>query len=129
MAQVKIFGLRSHLAPIIPAVSDVIHSCVVDALQYPQDKRAHRFFQLEENEFFYPAGRSGKYTILEFSMFEGRSVEAKKTLIRLLFERFQSELGVSSTDLEMTIFETPRHNWGFRGLPGDEHLLNYKVEV
>jgi len=129
MAQVKIFGLRSHLAPIIPSVSDVIHSCVVDALQYPQDKRAHRFFQLEENEFFYPAGRSGKYTILEFSMFEGRPVEAKKTLIRLLFERFQSELGVSSTDLEMTIFETPRHNWGFRGLPGDEHLLNYKVEV
>ena len=129
MAQVKIFGLRSHLAPIIPSVSDVIHSCVVDALQYPQDKRAHRFFQLEENEFFYPAGRSGKYTILEFSMFEGRSVEAKKKLIRLLFERFQSELGVSPTDLEMTIFETPRHNWGFRGLPGDEHLLNYKVEV
>ena len=110
-------------------VSDVIHSCVVDALQYPQDKRAHRFIQLEESEFFYPAGRSGKYTILEFSMFEGRSVEAKKTLIRLLFERFQSELGVSSTDLEMTIFETPKHNWGFRGLPGDEHLLNYKVEV
>jgi hypothetical protein len=129
MAQVKIFGLRSHLAPIIPIVSDVIHSCVVDALQYPKDKRAHRFIQQEENEFFYPAGRSGKYTILEFSMFEGRSVEAKKTLIRLLFERFQSELGLSSTDLEMTIFETPRHNWGFRGLPGDEHLLNYKVEV
>jgi len=31
--------------------------------------------------------------------------------------------------LEMTIFETPKHNWGFRGLPGDEHKLDYKVEV
>lgn len=61
----KIYGLRSHLGPIIPVVvSDVIHSCVVDALQYPQDKRAHRFLQLEANEFFYPAGRSEKYTIL-----------------------------------------------------------------
>jgi hypothetical protein len=28
-----------------------------------------------------------------------------------------------------TIFETPKHNWGFRGLPGDEHQLNYKIEV
>lgn len=129
MAQVKIFGLKKHLGPLIPKVSEVIHSCVVDALQYPKDKRAHRFFQLDEAEFFYPDGRSPRYTILEFSMFEGRSVAAKKDLIRLLFSRFESELGVAPMDLEITIFETPRHNWGFRGLPGDEHALNYKVEV
>jgi len=78
MSQVKIFGLRTHLNTIIPAVSDVVHSCVMEALQYPKEKRAHRFFQLEASEFFYPEGRSDKYTIVEFSMFEGRSVEAKK---------------------------------------------------
>ena len=129
MAQVKIYGLRSHLGSILPAVSDVIHSCVTDALQYPKDKRAHRFIQLESEEFFYPVGRSEKYTIVEFSMFEGRSVEAKKALMRLMFERFEQVLQVSPMDLEMTIFETPKHDWGFRGLPGDEHVLNYKVEV
>jgi Tautomerase enzyme len=129
MSQVKIFGLREHLGPILQDVSDVIHSCVVDALQYPPDKRAHRFFQLDAAEFFYPPGRSAKYTIIEFSMFEGRSVEAKKKLIRLLFERFEARLGVAPMDLEMTIFETPKYNWGFRGLPGDEHELNYKIEV
>lgn len=114
---------------MIPQVSEVIHACVMEALEYPADKRAHRFFPLEEGEFLYPAGRSPRYTILEFSMFEGRSVEAKKRLIRLLFARFESELGIAPADLEITIFETPRHNWGFRGLPGDEHALNYKVEV
>jgi hypothetical protein len=129
MSQVKIYGLREHLGPILRDVSDVIHSCVVDALQYPPEKRAHRFFQLDASEFFYPAGRSVNYTIIEFSMFEGRSVEGKKKLIRLLFERFEARLGVAPMDLEMTIFETPKHNWGFRGLPGDEHELNYKVEV
>jgi len=129
MSQVKIFGLRSHLGPIIPAVSDVIHSCVVDALQYPKDKRAHRFFQLDSSEFFYPPGRSAQYTIIEFSMFEGRSTDAKKALIRLLFARFRDQLGISPQDVEITIFETPKHNWGFRGLPGDEHTLDYKVEV
>lgn len=129
MSQVKIFGLRSSLDPIIPAVSDVIHSCVVDALQYPKDKRFHRFFQLEASEFFYPPGRSERYTIIEFSIFEGRSAEAKKALIRLLFERFDERLGISPQDLEITIFETPKSNWGFRGLPGDEHSLDYKVNV
>ncbi len=76
-----------------------------------------------------PAGRSERYTIIELSMFEGRSVAAKKKLIRLLFERFEAELDVAAQDLEITIFETPKHNWGFRGRPGDEHDLDYKVEV
>jgi len=129
MPQVKIFGLREHLGPIIPKISEVIHACVVEALDYPAGKRAHRFFQLDQPEFFYPDGRSPRYTILEFSMFEGRTVEAKKKLIRLLFARFQAELNLPPADLEITIFETPRHNWGFRGLPGDEQQLNYKVEV
>jgi hypothetical protein len=129
MSQVKIFGLREHLDPIKRQLSDVIHSCVMEALQYPADKRAHRFFPLDRADFFYPAGRTERYTIIEFSMFEGRSIAAKKQLIRLLFERVEKEFGIAPEDLEMTIFETPKHNWGFRGLPGDEHKLNYKVEV
>ena len=129
MAQVKIFGLRSSLSGVRQEVSDVIHSCVVDALQYPPDKRAHRFFSLEPDEFYYPPGRTERYTIIEISMFEGRSVEAKKVLIRLLFERFETTLNIGPQDVEITIFETPRHNWGFRGLPGDEHQLDYKVNV
>ncbi|NJM77345.1 MAG: tautomerase family protein [Acaryochloridaceae cyanobacterium RU_4_10] len=122
------YGLRTSLNPIEPQLSDAIHSCMMDALQYPADKRFHRFFSLDPSDFFYPPDRSDRYTILEFSMFEGRSVEAKKQLIRLLFERVQP-LGISTQDLEITIFETPKHNWGFRGLPGDEHQLNYKVDI
>jgi hypothetical protein len=129
MSQVKIYGLRQQLDPIKQKLSDAIHACVVEALQYPADKRAHRFFPLEHADFYYPAGRTHKYTILEFSMFEGRSVESKKKLIRLLFERCDRDCGISPNDLEVTILESPRHNWGFRGLPGDEHVLGYKVNV
>jgi phenylpyruvate tautomerase PptA (4-oxalocrotonate tautomerase family) len=66
---------------------------------------------------------------IEISMFEGRTVAAKKQLIRLLFDRLNKKLGISHLDLEITIFETPKHNWGFRGLPGDEHSLDYQVNV
>ncbi|OUL19668.1 tautomerase family protein [Nostoc sp. 106C] len=128
MVQVKIYGMRDYLNPIKQQLSDVIHSCVMEALQYPANKRAHRFFPLDKSDFYYPSGRTDRYTIIEFSMIEGRSVAAKKQLIRLLFERSLS-VGITSQDLEITIFENPKHNWGFRGLPGDEHELNYKVEV
>jgi len=129
MAQIKIYGIGTHLNPIKAKLSDVIHLCVVEALQFPTDKRAHRFFPLDASDFFYPAGRTERYTILEISMFEGRSIVAKKRLIRLLFERIQAEFGISPQDIEVTITETPKHNWGFRGLPGDEIDLNYKIEV
>ena len=39
------------------------------------------------------------------------------------------EFNTSPQDIEITIFETPRHNWGIRGLPGDELTLTYNVNV
>jgi phenylpyruvate tautomerase PptA (4-oxalocrotonate tautomerase family) len=129
MGQIKIYGIRQQLQPIRDRLSDILHGCVMEALQYPSDKRAHRFIYLEKDDFFYPAGRTDRYIILEISMFEGRSVEAKKRLINLIFERFSKELSLEPMDVELTIFETPRHNWGIRGLPGDELLLNYEVKI
>ena len=101
----------------------------MDALSFPQDKRAHRFFPLKVEDFYYPAGRTSRYTIVEISMFEGRSVETKKNLIRLLFQRAQRELDLGPADLEVTITEAPKHNWGVRGQPRDEIGLDYKVEI
>ena len=129
MAQIKIYGLRQHLDPVKNRLSDAIHSCVVEALQFPPDKRAHRFFPMEDGDFYFPRSASPRYTIIEISMFEGRSVEARKALIRLLFERVGSQCDRLPNEIEVTITETPRHNWGFRGLPGDEVGLTYKVEV
>ena len=129
MSQIKIYGLKENLDPIKAKLSDVIHSCVVDALHFPEDKRAHRFFPLDPSDFYYPSGRTTKYTIIEISMFEGRSVKTKKHLILLLFERVHQQLNILPQDLEITITETPKHNWGFRGMLGDEIELNYKVEV
>lgn len=129
MAQIKVYGLASSLQPIRAELSDVIHSCLVDALQLPADKRFHRFIGLERPDFVYPPGRSERYTIVEISMFDGRSVEAKKQLIFLLFERASARLGITPDDLEITITETPRANWGIRGVPADELGLSYKVDV
>lgn len=129
MAQVKIYGLRTHLEPIKTHLSDAIHQCLIKAFNLPENKRFHRFIALDTSDFIYPEDRSDKYTILEIIMFEGRSVESKKRLIGLLYERLASSFGISAQDLEMVMLESPRHNWGIRGLPGDELTLNYRVNV
>lgn len=129
MGQIKIYGIKEVLHPIRERLSDVLHSCIMDAFQYPKDKRAHRFIYLDKDSFYYPEGKTDHYTIIEISMFEGRSVAAKKNLYRLIFERFEKELSIKPDDVEITIFETPMHNWGIRGKSGDELVLNYKVNV
>lgn len=129
MSQIKIYGLRTHLNPIREKLSDVLHRCVVTAFEYPENKRAHRFFHLEKEDFYYPEGRSDKYTIIEISLFEGRSKESKKYLYRLIFERFEKELQIMPNDVEITLSETPLHNWGIRGKPGDELSFDYKISI
>lgn len=120
MVQVKVYGLRERLMPKIQLMSEVIHTCLRSAIAVAPEKRFHRFIALEPEAFIYPSDRTENYTILEILMFEGRPAETKRQLIRLLFEQFELDLKIAPLDLEITLIETPKVNWGVRGLPGDE---------
>ncbi|MBN3961595.1 tautomerase family protein [Nostoc sp. NMS8] len=129
MAQIKVYGLAEKLNPVKIELSNIIHASVIQVLQLTPEKRFHRFFPLDNSDFYYPSDRSDNYLIIEISMFEGRTVETKKQLIRLLIENINEKLNIAVYDIEITIFETPKYNWGIRGLPGNELILNYKVEL
>ena len=129
MAQIKIYGIKEHLNPIKRELSEVIHVCVVEALAFPNEKRFHRFFPMDKEDMFYGIGRSDAYTIIEIMMIEGRTVETKKRLIKMLFTKIEKHLGIDPSNIEICIQEAPASNWGFRGMTGDEILLDYKVEV
>src|SRR6478609_8270603 len=124
MAQIKIYGIKERLVPVREKLSETIHACVMEALQFPKDKRAHRFFPMERENMLFPEGRTDAYTIIEITMIEGRTVEARKHLVRLLFDRIEAEVGIAPMDVEICIQESPAHNWGFRGQHGDEIRLN-----
>lgn len=129
MVQIKVYGLADKLNLVKSELSNIIHTSVIEVLQLTPEKRFHRFFPLDKSDFYYPSDRSDNYLIIEISMFDGRSVETKKQLIRLLIKDINEKLNIPVYDIEITIFETPKHNWGIRGLPGDELNLNYKIEV
>ena len=129
MSQIKIYGLRSNLNEIKSKLSDIIHDCIVESLKYPRDKRAHRFINLDKEDFYYPEGRTDAYIIIEIMMITGRTVETKKDLIKKLFKEISEQLSISTTDIEIVIIDNPAFNWGFRGMTGDEVSLNYKIEV
>jgi 4-oxalocrotonate tautomerase family enzyme len=129
MAQVVVYGRRQSLDQRRSALSEAIHAAIMSALDYPPEKRFQRFIPLDEDDFIYPADRGADYTIIEISMFEGRTDAAKRALIAELFTRVETLAGISPHSLEITITETPRVNWGIRGQNAADLTLNYRVEV
>lgn len=128
MVQIVVYGHAAALRPRIADVSDAIHAAAVDALGLPHEKRFHRFIPLDPDCFIAPADRTIDYTIVEVSMFDGRTVETKKDFIRKVIDGLGA-IGIGAADVEITITETPRSNWGIRGVPADELQLDYTVEV
>ena len=93
MAQVKIYGNKATIAARREDISTAIHASVMEALGYPPEKKFHRFIALDPEDFIYPDDRSEHYLIIEISLFEGRSVEAKNQLTHLLFKNLKKQAG------------------------------------
>ena len=129
MSQIKIYALNETIELHRDNLSKAIHQALVKELKYPEEKRFQRFIALESKDFVYPVDRSKSYIIIEISMFDGRTKATKKAFVRSLFENINNLCGIDSNDVEITIFETPKENWGIRGRSADELQLNYKVNV
>ena len=129
MAQIKIYGIDKELNPLKELLSKTIHEVVVEVLAFPKEKRFHRFFPMAKEDMLYGVGGSDAYTIIEIMMIEGRTVDTKKQLIKSLFEAIEEKVGIASHDVEICIEEAPASHWGFRGMTGDEVMLDYRVEV
>lgn len=127
---IVVYGIKEKLNPIKARLSDVIHGCMQSVLGMPEDKRAHRFIPLDREDFYYPGGRTDAYTVIEINMMAGRKPETQKALIKALFSELESQLSLAPVDVEITIKEQQPHQWGFRGMTGDEAKdLNYRVKV
>jgi 4-oxalocrotonate tautomerase family enzyme len=127
MAQVKVYGNRSVWGERRTEVSDALHEALVRTWQLPEDKRFHRFLLLDDGDLVAP--RSDAYLVVEIVCFTGRSREAKRALIAALYDAVAPRLGLNVNDLEIVIVESPKENWGIRGMSGDELTLSYRVDV
>jgi hypothetical protein len=128
MSQFKVYGQRQALEPVRSRLSDLLHTAAVEVLGLPADKRFHRFFPMAPEDFPTPVGRTERYTIIEVLMFTGRTVVTKKAFYARLYRDAAEQLGIQPPDLELTLLESPRHDWAIRGQPGDELDLGYRVE-
>ena len=101
-----------------------VHDALVNAVSMQEGNCNIRLYELDESCFRRKAGKTEKFTLIEFTIFPGRSAEKKKALIleinRLLGERLQ----ITPNDIFIVINEPPIENWGFLGIQASELEMN-----
>ena len=108
---------------------DIIHQTLVNCIQIPENDRRQRLYELEK-ENFEKIGRSADYTIIEITLFKGRSMEAKRKLYKQLTEKLHLQLHIPIMDITIVLNEIPLENWGIRGgYPASELDLDFKPSV
>ena len=114
MPVAKIEVCRSRRAEEVAALIEAVYLAQREALKVPEDDRQIRYVEHKPEHFPAPPGKSVNYTFVEFLLFPGRSVEAKRALYQQIVRRF-GELGIAPNDILIVIHEPPLENWGVRG--------------
>lgn len=128
MPIVKIEVCRPRPAAEVAALIEAVYQAQLEALKLPEDDKQIRYVEHKPEHFPIPPGKTGNYTFVEYQMFPGRSLEAKRKLYRGIVERFGA-LGIQPRDIMIVLHEPPLDNWGIRGLPASEIDLGINLNV
>ncbi len=110
-------------------IMEAIHSAMRDTLKIPENDRNIRFHEYHPDDFHVPSGKTENYTLIEITMFSGRSLKTKKALYQGIVTKL-GNAGISAADVFIVLHEVPLENWGIRGgIPASEVDLGFKVDV
>src|SRR5215207_2845612 len=93
---------------------DAIHAAAVEALRIPDEDRTQILTEHPADAFEIPPGKGERFTLVEITMFAGRSLDAKRHLYRAVVRNL-GRLGIPPSDVLIALREVALENWGIRG--------------
>lgn len=128
MPIVKIEVCRSRPAAQVAEIIEAVYQAQLVAFKLPADDRQIRYVEHRPDYFPVPPGKTENYTFIEFQVFPGRSIDAKRKLYQGIVSRFAA-FGIEPRDIIIVLHEPPLENWGIRGLPATDVDLGYRLDV
>jgi len=111
------------------AMLEAVHSALVEALRIPEDDRTQMLHEYEPPDFEIPPTKTERSTLVEITMFPGRSLDAKRHLYQAIIQNL-GLLGIAPEDLLIVLHEPAMENWGVRGgIPASEVDVSFKIDV
>ncbi len=112
------------------ALLDGVHQALVQSIKIPEYDRKQRLYELDADNFEAPSNKTGDITIIEITMFKGRSIEAKKQLFQAIVDNLAKNPGIKGEDIIIVLHEPPLENWGIRGgKSASEVDIGFRIDV
>ena len=124
----KIEVCRSHSPERVAALIEAVYQAQIDALKVPEDDKQIRYIEHKLEHCPIPPGKTENYTFVEFLLFPGRTLEAKRKLYQGIVARL-GRLGIQASDILIVLIEPTLENWGLRGQPASELDLGFRLDV
>ena len=129
MPLAKIEVRKSRPAEEVAALMEAIYQAQREALRVPEGDRQIRYVEHKPEHFAVPPDKTENYTLVEITLFPGRTLEAKRNLYKSIVRRLGA-LGIPASDVFIVLNEPPLDNWGLRGgLPASEVDLGFNLNV
>ncbi len=127
MPLVKIVIIEGKTEEYKMAIFEGIHQALVKAFKIPDDDRIQRLSEISKKNFDVS---SEEFTLIEITVFEGRSIDAKRLLYSSIVDNLSQNPGMSSKDILIVLHDVPLVNWGISGgRPASEVDLGFKVDI
>ena len=94
---------------------DCIHSGLVEALSIKDWDRFQRIVEIDRADYEIPSGKTECFTVIELTLFPGRTKEQKRAVIEGITEKLLEALSIPREDVFIIINEPPLENWGLGG--------------
>jgi phenylpyruvate tautomerase PptA (4-oxalocrotonate tautomerase family) len=110
---------------------DAVRAALSEALQAPDADPAVRLTEYPSDQFSlpYPDRHSAYYTLVEVTMFAGRSMDTKRRLYDAIVGRL-AIFDVPPNDVLIVLHEPAMRNWGVNGgTPANEVDVGFKVDI
>lgn len=116
MPLVKIEIIKGKSLEYKKTVLDAVHVALENAIQIENWDRFQRLYEIEDDLFERSKNKTDKFTMIEITMFPGRTKEQKSKLYKEIVKELNQKLGIEPTDIFIVINEPANENWGLAGI-------------
>ncbi len=128
MPIVHIHVATGRSAPEKKALLDGVHAALVDAFRIPESDRNQILHEHAPEHF--ESGHGPGFTLVEATVFPGRTAEAKKRLFAAAARNLEAGAEVDPAQVVIVLHEPGLECWGIRGgKPATEVAIGFELDV
>ncbi len=110
------------------AILDGVHAALVEAFKIPEQDRNQLLHQHAPEDF--ESGKGPQFTLVEATVFPGRSLEAKRRLYAAVVRNLEASPGIPPEAVLVVLHEPALECWGVRGgRAATDVQLGFEVKV